>query len=111
MARNYLITGAGRGIGRGLSRLLLQQGHHVFLVDNDETELQNTASLLSRTHQAGKDFDQVLCNIRNPQEITQAVDKATTLFSGHLDCLINNAACMSNVHRWLKESAPDSNPF
>lgn len=94
-ARNYLITGAGRGIGRGLSRLLLQRGHRVFLIDNNEEELSNTASLLSKSHNAGQDFDTVVCNVRVPSEITAAVNKARHLFAGHLDCLVNNAACKS----------------
>lgn len=93
MSKNYLVTGAGRGIGRGVSRLLLRKGHRVFLVDHNEEELNHTASLLSRTHKVGKDFDSLICNLRNPPEITSAAEKASRLFSGHLDCLINNAAC------------------
>lgn len=91
--RNFLITGAGRGIGRGLSRLLLQRGHRVLLVDYNDEELTHTTSQLSQTHKAGADFDSLNCNVRNPSDILSAVEKAKTLFSGHLDCLINNAAC------------------
>ncbi|KAK5169599.1 uncharacterized protein LTR77_005576 [Saxophila tyrrhenica] len=90
--RNYLITGSGRGIGRGLSRLLLGKGHKVFLLDNNEEELSNTTSLLSKTHRAGKDFDSSICNLRNPKDIASARDKASQLFAGKLDCVINNAA-------------------
>lgn len=46
---NYLITGAGRGIGRGLSRILLHQGHRVLLVDSNESELMHTCTKLSQT--------------------------------------------------------------
>lgn len=93
-ARNYLITGAARGIGRGLSRLLLEKGHRVLLVDNNPTELKNTASLLyKKGHQSGTDFETFECNLRNPDEITSAAKKAGELFHGHLDCLVNNAAC------------------
>lgn len=93
MSRNFLVTGAGRGIGRGVSRLLLSKGHRVFLIDHNEAELQHTAALLSRFHRVGQDFDSLICNLRNPPEITSAAEKASKLFSGHLDCLINNAAC------------------
>jgi NAD(P)-dependent dehydrogenase (short-subunit alcohol dehydrogenase family) len=90
--RHYLITGAARGIGRGLSRLLLQRGHRVFLLDNNEDELKNTITLLSKTYRFGTDYDSCICNIRKPQDITEAVEKASRLFGGHLDCLVNNAA-------------------
>lgn len=91
-ARNYLITGSGRGIGRGLSRLLLRKGHRVFLLDHNEEELTNTSTLLAKHHTPGDDFETLVCNLRNPQEITLAAEKARQLFDGRLDCLINNAA-------------------
>jgi len=99
MSKNYLITGAGRGIGRGISRLLLGKGHRVFLIDHNEEELQHTTASLSKDHKAGKDFDSTICNLRNPPEIKTAAEKASKLFSGHLDCLVNNAACECNVIR------------
>ncbi|KAK1082913.1 hypothetical protein LTR48_006665 [Friedmanniomyces endolithicus] len=46
-AKNFLISGAGRGIGRGLSRLLLQQGHRVFLLDVNKEELEHAVAKLS----------------------------------------------------------------
>jgi NAD(P)-dependent dehydrogenase (short-subunit alcohol dehydrogenase family) len=64
----------------------------VFLLDNNEDELKNTLSLLSKTHVSGIDFDSCICNLRKPQAITEAVQKAARLFGGHLDCLVNNAA-------------------
>jgi NAD(P)-dependent dehydrogenase (short-subunit alcohol dehydrogenase family) len=64
----------------------------VFLLDNNEDELRNTLSLLSKTHVSGKDFDSCICNIKRPQDITAAVEKAARLFDGQLDCLVNNAA-------------------
>lgn len=91
-AKNVLITGAGRGIGRGLSRLLLQQGHRVILLDNDAEELNHTAAKLESNHKRGKQFDTVLCNLRKPQDIKAAVEEARKLFAGHLDVLVNNAA-------------------
>ncbi|KAK5128635.1 hypothetical protein LTR08_003956 [Meristemomyces frigidus] len=97
-AKNFLITGAGRGIGRGLSRLLLQKGHRVLLVDNNTDELNHTASKLSHDHNQGTDFEIADCDLRKPKQIQQvAADAAKKLFDGHLDCLINNAAYTGGV--------------
>lgn len=93
-AQNYLITGAGRGIGRGLSRLLLRKGHRILLLDNDNVELENTSNLLSKSGlHGGKDFETCHVDLRNPHDITNAASKADDFFQGRLDCLINNAAC------------------
>lgn len=92
--RNFLVTGAGRGIGRGLSRQLLSKGHRVLLVDNNTAELENTSNLLSKEGRTnGKDFTTLNTNLRDPGSIKSVASKAEELFDGHLDCLINNAAC------------------
>ncbi len=65
----------------------------MFLLDQDEDELKNTTTLLSKDHKAGADFDSSLCNLRKSQDIVSARDKASKLFAGHLDCIINNASC------------------
>lgn len=95
--RNYIITGASRGIGRGLSRILLQNGHRVLLIDNNEEELLHTISQLSKNHSAGKDFDSSICNVRKADDIKRAAEKADRLFSGNLHCLVNNAAHTAGV--------------
>ena len=96
-ARNYLITGASRGIGRGLSRLLLQNGDRVFLIDNNEPELLNTISLLSKNHVNEKDYQWQLCDLRKSKDIKSAAESASKFFDGHLDCLVNNAAYTGGV--------------
>ncbi len=88
---NFLITGAGRGIGRGLSRLLLQKGHRVFLIDNNATELRYmTLSVLSKFPQ--ESFSSSVTDLRSPQQIKDVVSQAGVFFNQHLDVLINNAA-------------------
>lgn len=96
VTKHFLITGAGRGIGRGLSRLLLQTGHRVLLVDNNSLELENTASILAKSNRRkDNDYATIKCDLRKPDEIKQVARKAEQLFGGRLDCLINNAACWS----------------
>ncbi|QIW95715.1 hypothetical protein AMS68_001233 [Peltaster fructicola] len=92
VSRNYLITGGGRGIGRGLSRSLLQKGHKVFLIDINQDELDHFANQLAQTYTRGKAFDATVCNLRKLDELKAAVEGASKLFAGHLDVLVNNAA-------------------
>lgn len=96
-ARNYLITGGARGIGRGLSRLLLSSGHRVCILDNNTEELNHTANQLSKAHTRGSEFETISCNLRQPSEIVSAVEQANKLFNGKLDVLVNNAAHTSGV--------------
>lgn len=96
-ARNYLITGGARGIGRGLSRLLLSSGHRVCILDNNTEELNHTADQLSKAHTRGSDFETISCNLRQPSEIRSAVEQANKLFNGKLDVLVNNAAHTAGV--------------
>ncbi|KAK0387317.1 hypothetical protein NLU13_5630 [Sarocladium strictum] len=95
--KTFLITGAGRGIGRGLSRLLLGAGHRVFLVDSDSAELEHTKSVLAKSHDAGKDFGTAHCDVRRLEHVRAATAQASELFSGKLDCLVNNAAYTGGV--------------
>lgn len=96
-AKSFFITGAGQGIGRGLSRLLLGSGHRVFMVDVNETELNHTAQLLSKSHGRGRDFEATTCDVRQPTQIKEAVAQADKLFGSRLDCLVNNAAYTGGV--------------
>lgn len=94
---HFLITGGARGIGRGLGRLLLQKGHRVFLIDNNEAELKHTHSVLSSKATSTDAVSARTCNLRSPHEIKAAAEAAGSFFNGHLDCLINNAAMTKAV--------------
>lgn len=106
---HFLITGAGRGIGRGLSRLLLQKGHRVFLLDNNADELFHTRDKLAKSFSdpgsapasaegAQKPFEAFLCNLRQPGEIDKASKAASEFFAGRLDVLVNNAAVVGGAN-------------
>lgn len=100
---NYLITGAGRGIGRGLTRSLLSRGHRVFLLDYNEKELQHTLFLaLSWSKQPPTEgfnaFHGRTIDLRDRSQIKEAVAEAVHFFDGKFDVLINNA--MATPHIW-----------
>lgn len=93
MTKTFLITGAGRGIGRGLSRLLLSKGHSVLLFDNNQSELEHLKTHLPKLC-PGVDNSKwhiFQGDLTKPLDISNAASKASSLFNGKLDCLINNA--------------------
>jgi NAD(P)-dependent dehydrogenase (short-subunit alcohol dehydrogenase family) len=45
---NYLITGAGSGIGKAIATALSQQGHTCFLLGRNESKLRDTLSSLAK---------------------------------------------------------------
>lgn len=94
---HFLISGAGRGIGRGLTRLLLAKGHRVFLIDNNKAELEHTVATHLHPSFSENVFQSSLTNIRSPSEIKSAVKQAATFFNNKLDVLINNAAFTGSI--------------
>ncbi|KXS12918.1 NAD(P)-binding protein [Gonapodya prolifera JEL478] len=92
---HFLITGAPRGIGRGLTRALLQRGHRVFLVDSNKPELDHTLSLASgwatsssaTSPTSPPAFHGELADLGDRTHIRRAVASASAFFSGRLDVL------------------------
>jgi NAD(P)-dependent dehydrogenase (short-subunit alcohol dehydrogenase family) len=95
---NYLITGAARGIGRGLTRHCLEKGHRVFLLDSNAIELENTLSKAISWAQMPNAFQGQIVDLRDRQAIKDAVRQVHDFCGGHLDVLINNA--MPTPHVW-----------
>jgi 3-oxoacyl-[acyl-carrier protein] reductase len=84
-----LITGASRGLGRGIVRCLLEYGFKIFAVARslerlEELKLSITGELQSRL----EIFD---CDVRDHSKIKEAVQACIDRYH-RLDILINNAA-------------------
>ncbi|KAF2759259.1 putative short-chain dehydrogenase [Pseudovirgaria hyperparasitica] len=111
MSKNYLITGACRGIGRGLSRLLLEKGHRVFLLDNAEPEIEHMRAQLPKwlsSKPTIKDQYHVFRgDLSNRSDIDRAASSASAFFAGHVDVLINNAANTTGVIHEHRIDSPE----
>lgn len=75
--RVALVTGGARGIGRGISEVLLAAGATVVTCGRSEADPPEGA-----THQ--------LCDVREPESVTALVD-AIVADHGRLDVVVNNA--------------------
>ena len=77
-----IVTGGGKGIGRGISQRLLQAGAEVVVCSRSEPATLPSAGQRKAVFCA--------CDVRDPDQITAAVN-AVKESRGRLDILVNNA--------------------
>lgn len=85
--KSALITGAGRGIGRGIALAFAQEGCRIALAARSRAELDETAARVQKT---GADALVLECDVADPAQIRATVDAALAHF-GQIDILVNNA--------------------
>jgi ribonuclease Z len=89
-ARNIIVSGGARGIGRCLSRMFLEAGHSVYIFDIDEDELEHTTKVhLKKYYEEGR-LQSTICDLRNIKEIRAKVTEAAKFFDNSIDVLVNN---------------------
>ncbi|MBI2357408.1 MAG: glucose 1-dehydrogenase [Deltaproteobacteria bacterium] len=89
-----VITGAGRNIGKAMTKLFASEGAKIAVVDTHEGRGQSVVSELERSgHQAML----VLCDVSKSSEVQEMVKKVVARFGG-IDILVNNAAVTDRVN-------------
>ena len=96
-----IVTGAARGVGRGIAQALLERGAAVLLVDVDADQLASTT-----TEFTGHRVAQLVADLRDPAVAPQIVDRAVTEF-GALHGLVNNAIATNEPKRFTELTAED----
>ncbi|MET0385678.1 MAG: SDR family oxidoreductase [Polyangiales bacterium] len=84
------VTGAGRGVGRGIAQALLEAGAGVFIAERDEALARTAASELS----ALGDVAWAQTDVSDETSVANAVARCLERF-GRLDGLVNNAGIAS----------------
>jgi NAD(P)-dependent dehydrogenase (short-subunit alcohol dehydrogenase family) len=85
--KTALVTGAGRGIGRGIAVTLAAEGADLLICDVAEDLLRETAGLVMTY---GRRCEQLVVDLVQPDEAERLVDTAIATL-GRLDVLVNNA--------------------
>ena len=87
VGRKAIVTGAGRGLGRGIARDLALAGADVAILERDQTSGDETRDELKSM---GAGALSIAADVSEPTEIADAFEKVHRAF-GRLDILVNNA--------------------
>ena len=85
-----VVTGASRGLGRGIARALGSRGFTVYVTGRGGGELEKAAAEVTS---AGGRGVAVLCDHRSDEQVKALFDRVRA-DSGRLDILVNNAAAV-----------------
>jgi 3-oxoacyl-[acyl-carrier protein] reductase len=91
--RVAIVTGAARGIGRGIAMAFAQEGASVMLVDRDADQL---ADALAACAAFGSPCELAVADVSDEQSVAGFVERTVETLGG-LDILVNNAAVSSTA--------------
>ncbi|XP_063074587.1 dehydrogenase/reductase SDR family member 1 [Engraulis encrasicolus] len=103
-----LVTGASRGIGRGIALQLSEAGATVYITGRQESTLKHTAG---EVKERGGDCIPVVCDSSKEDEIAALFERIKKEQNGRLDILVNNAyagvqAIFDNMGKKFWETDP-----
>ena len=90
-----VVTGAGRGIGRGIATRLVQEGANVVIADIDGESATRAAEQIAAANGGGAAG--VACDVTDRASLQAAIAAAVERF-GRLDVMFNNAGVSQTVH-------------
>ena len=100
--KNAFVTGAGSGIGRGISLRLAQEGADIAVCDIDRVKAEET---VSKIEELGQKAIVLMCDVGKEKETENAVKSALESF-GKIDILANCAG-IGDTNKSFDEIDPD----
>jgi 3-oxoacyl-[acyl-carrier protein] reductase len=89
--KTALISGAGRGIGRGIALAFAEQGCDIAAAARSADEVNATVDAVKR---CGRRALALIADVSNEHDVRAMADEALNAF-GHIDILVNNAGYAS----------------
>ncbi|WP_338868244.1 SDR family oxidoreductase [Spirosoma sp. SC4-14] len=87
--KTIIVTGGGTGLGKSISRYLVELGANVTICSRRQAVIDETAQELM--NETGGQVLAVPCDVRNPAEIENVISQTIERF-GKVDGLLNNSA-------------------
>ena len=100
--KRCLVTGGGRGIGRAIALALAREGARLALMARTESELDQTAALLSSM---GGEALKLRVDVGRREEVDEAIEEILAGWGG-VDVLVNNAGIQGPIGR-VEEVDPE----
>lgn len=85
-----IVTGASRGIGKGIAKVYLQEGARVFLCARGEDQLRATTEELDRI---GPEVGSFATDVGDPRQAEKLIEEALSHFPD-ISILVNNASIL-----------------
>ena len=105
--KTALITGGGRGIGKGIAKRFASEGARLFLAQRSRDQLDATVDEIEA---AGGSATALAADLSQPEEIERTFSAALNTL-GRLDILVNNAGRTGTAGSFLDVSLEDWNSF
>ncbi len=96
-----ILTGAGRGIGKGIATVLAERGYNLVITSRTARDLDATKELVE---QSGSSATIVVADLKDPDTPSLLVQKALDRY-GRLDGLVNNAAVNVFAPFWTQSES------
>ncbi len=97
-----IVTGGSRGIGRGIAKVLSQEGARIVVVDINEKDALECVDEINST---GGEAIFIECDVSNEAACLNMMEQAVNAF-GQVDVLVNNAGIggFHKLHETTEES-------